>query len=244
MYRQLMIVAIVFASGCGTEDSVVLAFPHGGMTGADGLRAESAAKEALLERGVAVKLVNLDAGVANPHEDEGTDDERAIAAAARLPETLRRLGHVRGVLVGPTRAIADAVPWRKIHARIVAIAPLVREVPCVCKRESDLLQSDGSLLLSSGDGRSWMDRKHSHYSSLPVAVGNRSSFTVVNRLGFAYRVPPNSRAALMENPGALDLRSFSAAAHGLQALPNPSVDVAKQARRAVSGLLDTTEAKS
>ena len=208
------------------------------MTAADGLRAENAAKAELIRRGVPIEIINLDDGGANAHEDEGTDDDRAVIAATRLPETLRHFGPVRGIIVGPSRAIADAVPWRRLPAPVIAIAPLVHEIPCACLRESDLLRSRGSLFLASDDGLSWTDRTHKHYSSLLDAVGTRSAFTVVNRKGFAFRVLPRFRAALLEHPDALDLPWLLPIGARLQALPNAADDLAAQARRAVSMLVD------
>jgi hypothetical protein len=75
--------------------------------------------------GVTVEHLDLDGGVQNPHEDEGTDDGRAVERAANLAASLTGRHDLLGVIVGPTRAIADAVPWRRLPTRVVAIAPLV-----------------------------------------------------------------------------------------------------------------------
>ena len=76
----------VALAACVAQSSVVLlAFPHGGDAGADGIRADFAATVALRSREIEVGHLDLNPGVQNPHQDEETDDERAVAQAARLP---------------------------------------------------------------------------------------------------------------------------------------------------------------
>jgi hypothetical protein len=215
---------------------VVVAFPHGGDGGAAGIRADAAATAALQSRGIAVEHLDLDSGVQNPHQDEGTDDERAIARAAGLPELLAGRRDIAGIIVGPTRAVADAVPWRRLPMRVVAVAPLVRDVACACRTERALRMHDGDVIIESTDGQEWADARGRSFAHLAGAAANRISFDVVNRRGFQYRVLQRSRAALLADPDALDRRDFSASRLGLvPSAAEPSIE--SRARDAVSKLL-------
>ncbi len=202
---------LVALSACGRPSGiVVLAFPHGGDAAADGIRADAAATAALRSLGIVVEHLDLDPGVQNPHEDEGTDDERAVVRAAQLPDLLGDRHDVAGIIVGPTRAVADAVPWRRLRMRVVAVAPLVRDIACACDTERDLRVRHGDVVVESTDGRTWTDAHGRRSASLREAVGARSVFDVVNRRGLRYRVPELSRAALLADADALDRRDFSA----------------------------------
>lgn len=215
---------------------VVLAFPHGGDDGAAGIRADAAATSALQSRGIAVEHLDLDSGAQNPHQDEGTDDERAIAREAGLPELVAGRRDIAGVIVGPTRAVADAVPWRRLRMRVVAVAPLVRDVACACETERELRMHAADVIIESADGRTWTDGRGRSFAQLAGAAANRRSFEVVNRRGIRYRVPARSRAALLADPDALDRRDFSASRLGLvPSAAEPSLE--SRARDAVSKLL-------
>ncbi|MDP9024896.1 MAG: hypothetical protein M3N13_05975 [Candidatus Eremiobacteraeota bacterium] len=201
--------------GCGDRaDSVVLAFPHGGNAGAQGIRASEAAEKALHDAGLRTIVLDLDPGVTNPHEDEGTDDERAVEAASRLPGRIPP--GVRAVIVGPTRAIADAVPWRRIMTPVIGVAPLVRDMPCVCPSESQLLRAEPRLAVEAADGSNWT-RGARRYRTLAEAVRPLTSgFEFANRLGDRYRVSVKSRGRVLANTAGLDLRTFSSQEYGVE----------------------------
>ncbi len=87
-------------AACGRPAGVVLlAFPHWGDAGADEIQADAAATAVLRSRGIEVEHLDLDPGVQNPHQDEGTDDERAVAQAARLPILVAGRRDIAGIIV-------------------------------------------------------------------------------------------------------------------------------------------------
>ena len=225
--------ALVVLVSCASAPAIVLAFPHGGDAGADGIAADAAATAYLEPRGYRVEHVDLDSGVVNPHEDEGTDDERAVQAVRQLAAAVRDRGTVRGLIVGPTRAIADAVP--RLPVPIVAVAPLTRHVRCACDREAELRRRDPSVVIETVDGAWWVSAS-GRFRTLAAAASGIRSFDVVNRRGAQYHVPAAALRALLRQPGAIDLRGFSAHDVGLIRKPEPAV--AARSVRAAQMLLE------
>jgi len=238
MRAIILSLSIAVPAACARSPGVVvLAFSHGGDAGADGLRADAAATSALATRGVAVEHLDLDGGVQNPHEDEGTDDGRAVAKAANLATSLAGRHDVLGVVVGPTRAIADAVPWRRLPMRVVAVAPLVRDIPCACDTEAELRKHDAGVIIESSDGLTWTDPHGRVFDQLRDVVADRAAFDVVSRRGFRYRAPEQSKAALLVYPGAIDRRDFDAGATRLVPLGTPESGIEQMAKTAAAMVL-------
>ena len=124
LLRLCAVLLFIFLASCSKHERyVVLLFPHGGQDGAAGLQADAGARLALEGGSLVARFIDLDAGVQNPHEDEGTGDERAVRRIRMLLPGIARDPAIAAAIAGPTPDIVRAA-----H-RVATDFPILDAVP-------------------------------------------------------------------------------------------------------------------